>query len=84
MVPWQRKGQSHFPAGQSQQKKMQFASCFSDRDCRLKLTLVQRLRLGISQKLCDANVCTPGGSQDEERQDRDRKEAIAKLGKAEL
>lgn len=63
---------------------MQFASCFSDRVCRLKPTPVQRLRLEINQNLCDANVCTPGGSQDEERQDRDRKEMVAKLGKAEL
>lgn len=63
---------------------MQFASCFSDRDCRLKPTLVQRLSLEISQNLCDVNVCTPGGSQDEERQDRHRKEKVAKLGKAEL
>lgn len=63
---------------------MQFVSFFSDRDCRLKSTLVQRLRLEINRNLCDANVCTPGGSQDEERQDRDRKEMVAKLGKAEL
>lgn len=83
MVPWQRKGQSHFPAGQSQQKEMQFASCFSDRDCRLKPTLVRRLHLEINKNLCDANVCAPGGSQDEERWDRDRKEMVAKLGKAE-
>lgn len=63
---------------------MQFASCFSDRDCRLKPTLVQRLHLEINKNLCDENVCTPGSSQDEERQDRVRKEMAAKLGKAEL
>jgi hypothetical protein len=60
------KGPISFPAGQSQQKKVKFASCFSDRDCRLKPTLVQRLRLEINKNLCDANVYTPGGSQDEE------------------
>lgn len=43
VVPWQRKGQFHFPAGWNQQKEMQFVSCFSDRDCRIKPTLLLEL-----------------------------------------
>lgn len=33
VVPWQRKGQPHIAAGQSQQEKIRFAICFSGRDC---------------------------------------------------
>lgn len=59
------KGPISFPCW-LQSEEMQFASCFSDRDCRLKPTLIQRLHLEINKNLCDENVCTPGGSQDEE------------------